>query len=361
MSITDFNWIAIYTTNFDLLVERAYEQKEISYKTILSSADYATQISDMKGTILLYKPHGCINRLRSLVITEDDYYYSQDQRKAIYRLLELLKYRYSFLFIGYSFSDFNLSEIWQEVHKEAGEFYQWSYALWRHCTEEQKEYWKRKKVVLLDISFADFMKELKYLQNQSHTEIEEKFDEDNEAILAFFAALGAKSLYLKQHSLNVQSLCLIIAKEVGLSVNEIKIINKAALLHDIGFLRVPDSITEKLGVLNEFEYNIIRRHVIEGEQFVSLIPSIKDLAKIILYHHESYDGKGYPGELKGEEIPLASRIIAVADAYDAMISDRSYRKALTSEASIKEINRYSGIKFDPDIVNTLNKVFRMNK
>ena len=127
-------------------------------------------------------------------------------------------------------------------------------------------------------------------------------------------------------------------------------IARGAFLHDIGKMGVPDVILRKPGPLTEEERSVMRRHCEIGYAALERIPFLREAAEIVLTHQECYDGSGYPRGLKGEGIPLGSRIFAVADTLDAMISDRPYRKAQTVAAAREEIKRFSGTQFDPKVV-----------
>jgi len=135
----------------------------------------------------------------------------------------------------------------------------------------------------------------------------------------------------------------------------------AALLHDGGFVAVPDIIIKKPGVLTQSEFEIIRRHPIIGEQLLSSVPSLKSIAKIVRYHHERFGGGGYPDGLIGKSIPRPARIIAVADTLDVMMSVRPYRASFKLKEAVASINKASGIQFDPTVVSALSRLYRHNK
>jgi len=120
--------------------------------------------------------------------------------------------------------------------------------------------------------------------------------------------------------------------------------------YDIGKIGIPEDILNKPGLLTEEEYRIVQRHPVISAEILERFEHLRELAHIVRYHHERWDGKGYPEGLSGEEIPIESRILAVADAFDAMTSDRPYRKALKLEKAIEEIRKNKGKQFDPDIV-----------
>jgi putative nucleotidyltransferase with HDIG domain len=149
-----------------------------------------------------------------------------------------------------------------------------------------------------------------------------------------------------------------IARKLGLSEADVENIRMAALLHDLGKITVPDDILKKPGRLSEEEMEVIRKHPAHGAKMIESIEPMKDAREIIRHHHEYYDGSGYPDGLRGEDIPLGARIIGVADAFDAMTSNRPYRKALPMDKVIKELKDFSGIQFDPDIVEILISILR---
>ena len=164
-----------------------------------------------------------------------------------------------------------------------------------------------------------------------------------------------KNIHLKYdneqiHTERVAQYCVAIAKEMGFSENEVEKVNTAAVLHDVGKIMVPPDILNKPGRLTPKEFVIIRKHPETGYQILKSVDEYASLALDVLYHHERMDGKGYPEGLKGEEIPLVSRIINVADAYEAMTAKRSYQTPKTKEEAVKELLRCSGSQFDPDIV-----------
>lgn len=169
-------------------------------------------------------------------------------------------------------------------------------------------------------------------------------------------ALFEKNLRERQHSIRVSQLCEAIGTALALSNDDLHELRIAGLMHDIGKIIVDDRILEKPGNLNDLEWDEIRRHSETGYRIISSVNELSSLAKYVLAHHERWDGKGYPHGLVGEEIPLAARIIAIADAYDAMTSARPYRSALSREAAIEELKRNAGTQFDPDIVKVFAEI-----
>ncbi len=173
------------------------------------------------------------------------------------------------------------------------------------------------------------------------------------AILALSAAVDAKDRYTSGHSRRVAEYSKRIAARMGKSIEEQELIYFAGLLHDIGKIHISDAIINKPGKLDNDEFEIIKTHPSAGFHIIKGIspdPIFRDGVK---FHHERYDGKGYPNGLMGENIPEVARIMAVADAYDAMASNRSYRKALPQEVVRGEIEKGRGTQFDPDIANVM--------
>ncbi len=157
------------------------------------------------------------------------------------------------------------------------------------------------------------------------------------------------------HSVRVGNLTELLCKKLKITGKEKEIIVKAAKLHDIGKVSIPDAIINKRGKLSEEEFAKIKEHPVSGANLVSHLVSFKEGDKYIQYHHERWDGKGYPEGKKGEDIPIGSRIICVTDSFDAMISNRPYKKAKTIKESLKEIKSESGHQFDPVIADAFIK------
>ena len=169
-----------------------------------------------------------------------------------------------------------------------------------------------------------------------------------QAITAIAKTVDAKDTYTRQHSTRVARYSREIAIRSGLfEGEEIDIIYRTALLHDIGKIGIPDSILNKPARLTDEEFKKMKEHTTIGAQILKDVTLIKDVDKGAKYHHERYDGKGYPQGIKGEEIPIVARIVGVADAYDAMTSDRAYRKRLPEEVVRGELEKGRGAQFDP--------------
>lgn len=182
-----------------------------------------------------------------------------------------------------------------------------------------------------------------------------------ETIRALAAAIDAKDPYTKGHSERVAQIALLLAAELNLSDRDIENIEYTALLHDIGKIGIDDSILGKSSTLSNEEFKKIKEHPIVGAKIIEPVDFLKNSYETIYHHHEKYNGGGYPDGLKEKDIPLCARIIAVADAYDAMGSDRPYRKKLSKEKILKEFNEQSGKQFDPQIVNALMLILKRER
>ncbi len=147
------------------------------------------------------------------------------------------------------------------------------------------------------------------------------------------------------------------ARRLGLGESSVARVELGARLHDIGKVAIPDAILQKSERLNKQEWAVICTHTEIGERIIGAAPSLADVATLVRSHHERYDGSGYPDGLAGEEIPLGSRIIAVCDAFLAMMRKRTYIDAITVVESLAELERCSGTQFDPDVVEAFREVF----
>lgn len=177
-------------------------------------------------------------------------------------------------------------------------------------------------------------------------------------VSALSQAIDAKDGFTRGHADRVSRIAGAIARQVGLPEKQIEQIELAGMLHDIGKIGVEDRILMKPARLEDDEQILMRRHPIYGASILEPSAALRPLVPIVLHHHENFDGSGYPDGLKGEDIPIGSRIMIVADAYEAMTADRIYRKALGHDRAMDQLTRFKGIQFDPSIVRALEEVVR---
>ena len=173
-----------------------------------------------------------------------------------------------------------------------------------------------------------------------------------EALKALASAVDAKDPYTARHSMRVTKLSLIMADAIGLTSDEKYVLELSAWMHDVGKIGVPDGILTKSSRLTPEEFEVMKNHAVKGGEIVGQIEELIRVADVIRHHHERLDGSGYPDGLRGEAIPLLSRIIFIADSFEAMTSDRSYRQGPGRAKAFAELRRYSGSQFDPDLVET---------
>jgi putative two-component system response regulator len=173
---------------------------------------------------------------------------------------------------------------------------------------------------------------------------------------ALTAALDKRDTETSGHSERVVSYSLRLGRELGLDAEQMAALEFGALLHDIGKIGVPDHILRKPAALTEEEWREMREHPLHGQQILSGIEFLQGAARVVAQHHERWDGSGYPLSLKGEEIDLNARIFAVADAFDAMTSDRVYREARAYEAAAAELEEWAGRQFDPEVAAAFRRV-----
>jgi diguanylate cyclase (GGDEF)-like protein len=174
-----------------------------------------------------------------------------------------------------------------------------------------------------------------------------------DVIAALASALQERDRYTGDHSESVVDLTARVGEALALDSQEICRVRTAALLHDIGKVGVPDEILHKPGPLTDREWEIMRQHPVIGERILRAIPGLGDVARIVRHEHERWDGKGYPDQLAGAEIPVGSRIILACDAYHAMTSDRPYRKGMDHAEAMAELTSNAGTQFDPEVVEAL--------
>jgi diguanylate cyclase (GGDEF)-like protein/putative nucleotidyltransferase with HDIG domain len=181
-------------------------------------------------------------------------------------------------------------------------------------------------------------------------------EEAQQQLYSLINLIEAKEPYSVGHAQNVSIICDLLGNAMGLTTEELLELRTAALLHDIGKARVPDSILSKPAKLTREELQIMKDHSLDGARLVGRVAEFRQLAPIIKHHHERYDGTGYPGRLSEDQIPLHSRIISIADAYDTMIHHRSYSETMSTIYALNEICKCSGTQFDPKLVGALVEI-----
>ncbi len=169
-------------------------------------------------------------------------------------------------------------------------------------------------------------------------------------MLALNMMLDLKDLKTGLHATRLAEWAVRVAEQLGVGNEELRDIELASLLHDVGKIGVPDALLQKPGQLTDEEYALVRKHPEYGWAILRNVPGFERASLLVLHHHECYDGAGYPAGLVGDEIPLGARIVAVVDAFDAMLSNRSYRKGLPLEEAVSRLQSSVGTQFDPQIV-----------
>jgi hypothetical protein len=171
-----------------------------------------------------------------------------------------------------------------------------------------------------------------------------------ETLQFMVSTLEARDLYTKDHSVRVTGLALEIAKNLDCSAEQQEMLDFAGRLHDIGKVGIQDVVLLKAGRLSVDEWSVMRQHPVIGEQIVRPVCLLEDERAIVRHHHEWWNGEGYPDHLLGDDIPLLARILSVADAFDAMTSNRPYRHAMTPDKALSVLKQFAGVQFDPEVV-----------
>ena len=211
----------------------------------------------------------------------------------------------------------------------------------------QKQYLDRTRAMVNEL------KEKNIILERSSTEISTL----NEGLLKTLAeVVDLRDPFVLGHSQQVTRYAINLAAKMGLDKDRIEIIRQASLLHDIGKLGIPEQILLKPSRLTPKEYTIVKEHVLLGAEILDASPSLHDLIPIVRHHHERYDGKGYPDGLEGKSIPIEARIVAVADAIEAMASDRPYRRAMALDQILAELKDNNGTQFDPLVIQALEEI-----
>ena len=212
-----------------------------------------------------------------------------------------------------------------------------------------------------DLYYLNFLAERATFVIENVALYENIYDNLFATLYAFVEAIEARDPYTKQHSSRVTELAVTIGKEMGCSDEELDLLSFSGHLHDIGKLGIPDHILLKPGPLTGEEFEAIKKHPVIGANIVGHLGLLTAEQKIILHHHERWDGKGYPDGLQGNSIPFLSRILSVADVYDAMASDRAYRKKLDDEIVCETIKKGAGTQFDEEVVGAFLRIWEKGK
>jgi diguanylate cyclase (GGDEF)-like protein/putative nucleotidyltransferase with HDIG domain len=203
-------------------------------------------------------------------------------------------------------------------------------------------------------SYVSILDELK-------NDIEDEHIDLISSIKTLISVINAKDRYTYSHTMRVVMYCQLLGDKLGISDQDKKTLKFGAYLHDIGKIEIPKEVLNKRMKLTDSEWNTIKQHPANGTEIIKSVHSLENIIPLILYHHERYDGSGYPHNLKGENIPFLARVLTVADSFDAMTSNRPYNTSKTIDESIVELERCKGIQFDPLIVDAFIEVLKSNE
>jgi response regulator RpfG family c-di-GMP phosphodiesterase len=202
-----------------------------------------------------------------------------------------------------------------------------------------------------DMYFLRLIADKAAMQIENRMLYESLFESVLQTLTSLIIAINRRDMYTEGHCTRVAAMSLALADHLGAAEYEKDVVRVVAPIHDVGKIGIPDIILLKAGNLIDEEYKLMKSHSVYGEEIINRFDILGDEARITRHHHERFDGSGYPDRLAGEEIPYCSRLIALCDTYDAMMTDRPYRKALTREETLAEIKRCRGRQFDPDMAD----------
>lgn len=217
------------------------------------------------------------------------------------------------------------------------------------------------EIGILSENIAELVGRIDHYIKDIHTQESEITDLSDEILISLAHTIDAKDKYTNGHSSRVAIYSAMLAKQLGFSQKEQEKIYNMGLLHDIGKIGIPDEIINKTSELTDEEYALIQSHPVLGYEILSNMKRFPELAQAARWHHENYDGTGYPDRISGADIPFEVRIIAVADSYDAMTSNRSYRKYLPQDVVRAEIDKHSGTQFDPRVARAMLEIIDSDK
>ena len=213
--------------------------------------------------------------------------------------------------------------------------------------------------VLNELDYIDRLNQEVEKQTRVATERANKLGRLSEEMVETLArTIDAKDNYTNGHSFRVSEYSVALAQKLGWNKEQISTLKREALMHDIGKIGVPDLILNKPGKLTDEEYKSVKSHTTTGKNILEGLEDMTEAAEVAMYHHERYDGTGYPAGISGKGIPANARIVAVADAYDAMSSDRIYRKALKTDEIISEMEKQRGKQFDPEYLDAFIELIK---
>jgi len=260
------------------------------------------------------------------------------------------------------YKDDDYKELWRTI--SSGEVWNGTF---RNIKKNGEEYWESAIIAPVKnsdgritnfIGVKQEISEQLYLKEQLQESENEKIQNFEKTLESFVSIVEDRDAYTGGHSQRVASYSKMIAQEMGCSHDDCELIYRAGILHDIGKISTPDNILLKPDKLTELEYKLITRHVDISYSILNTIPMYKDIADIVLCHHERYDAKGYPRGLGGDEIPILSQIMMVADAFDAMTTNRIYKAGKNIKEAIEELKAQSSKQFHPEVVKSAVKVLQ---
>ena len=198
-----------------------------------------------------------------------------------------------------------------------------------------------------DMYFLKFIADKASMQIENRMLYESLFEGVLDTLTSLIVAINRRDMYTEGHCKRVADMCLTLADRMGATDYQKDEVRVVAPIHDVGKVGIPDSILLKPSLLSEPEYNLMKNHSVFGEEIINRFDILSNEARITRHHHERFDGGGYPDRLAGEAIPYCSRLIAICDTYDAMVTDRPYRKGMAEDKTVEEIKMCRGTQFDP--------------